>query len=145
MFLGSYIVLDRYIDIERITQDDSVLDLENYKLIDNAAQENFDSPEDFVQNSSGKGVILFTSTWCGECKSLIKVYREQAQNPVYKTISFFEIDLDQSRDLANEMDVAIAPSLVFIDETGKVTQREVTNSKIIDSINFFSTGGVFNL
>ncbi len=116
----------------------------------NASQETVTRPVNFKELttsastetslSSKKTVLFFTSSWCGSCGVYISAINEDAVN--YDEINFFEVNIDDNRDLANKYDVALTPSLVFIDGNSHTTVSDISLDQIKSTISRFSLRGV---
>ena len=75
-----------------------------------------------------KSVILFTSSWCGPCNSMISSLKQQAKE--FSSINFYELDIESFRDKANSYGVFLTPSIV-VSENGKSTvTQEIAFSDI---------------
>ena len=59
---------------------------------------------------SGKGLILvdFSATWCGPCKMQAPILEELAG-----TYTIYNIDVDESEDIASQYNVNAVPSLMI--------------------------------
>jgi thiol-disulfide isomerase/thioredoxin len=91
----------------------------------------------FDKNSltSGKNVLLFSSSWCGSCEMLRREIKEKAKkNP---EIKFFELEIDGFRDLANELNVKTAPAVVFFQDDEFKTISSIDLATLSANLDFF--------
>ena len=65
-------------------------------------------------------VIKFSSTWCQPCKMLAPIF-DQVRSEV-SGVSFTDIDVDASKDLAFQYSVSSVPT-VIIEKDGVVVNR----------------------
>ena len=68
-------------------------------------------------------VVKFTADWCQPCKQLQPVLDEIASEQDGK-INFVKIDIDKSRDLADEYEIKSVPTLMMF-KNGKLVGQMV--------------------
>lgn len=143
IFLPIYIfLLKGRVHIRSVDNSPEDFESRNFQVITVASEAGFVTEDDF-RLLNDKSVVFFYSTWCGPCDYLRDIFRGQSE--IYPQINFYEVDLDLNRDLANELDVQLTPSIVFVDEINLTTKTDIDAQSIPDYLNFFSTGGTFNL
>lgn len=75
-------------------------------------------------NETTNAIIDFSATWCGPCKRM-KPYFEKAATFVQSInldVKFFEIDVDESEEIAQDFEVSCMPTLVLI-KNGEIVAR----------------------
>ncbi len=78
---------------------------------------------DLVEAKSAKfAVIDFSAQWCGPCKMMAPVLEEVSES--ISDVSFFNIDVDEARNEAEEFSVMSIPLLVVLKD-GKEVSRQV--------------------
>jgi thioredoxin 1 len=70
--------------------------------------------------STGKSVLKFSAEWCGPCKNIAPYYHTLAEE--FKSISFYEIDVDRSEDITDTFKVTSMPTFVTL-QKGKEVER----------------------
>lgn len=58
-------------------------------------------------------VIDFSATWCGPCKMLAPVLEEVSEELAGK-VTFYNIDVDENPDLAQQYNISSIPALVVL-------------------------------
>lgn len=84
------------------------------------------------ETSSGVHVLKFYADWCGPCRSFTPIMENVSKN--VDDVNFWQVNVDENRDLARHFNISNLPSLVVVKE-GKVMEtliglrnaREVTN------------------
>lgn len=112
------------IKVELIASNDVTEVASNYKIISN---------DDLAFLNDSKSFIFFTSGWCGPCQNLSSLYATSAIK--YPEINFYQLDMEQSRSIANHYNINIAPSLILLQNKKVVVTTEVNISdiqKVID-------------
>ena len=71
-------------------------------------------------NKKGTFIVDFFATWCGPCKMLGAVLEKVAPELSYDIL---KIDIDQNMKLAEEYQVEVVPTLLFV-KNGEVVYRE---------------------
>lgn len=76
----------------------------------------------FNKMLEGKGTFIvdFFATWCGPCKMLGAVLEKVAPEISYDIL---KIDIDENAKLADEYEVMVVPTLLFIKD-GEIIHRE---------------------
>ena len=75
--------------------------------------------EQFAQeDKSGLAVIDFSATWCGPCKMIAPVLEELSEDYAGK-IKFYNIDVDENPDLAEEYGITNIPALAILKDGQK--------------------------
>jgi len=67
-------------------------------------------------NETTNAIIDFSATWCGPCKRM-KPYFEKAENFVQSInldVKFFEIDVDELEEIAQDFEISCMPTLVLV-------------------------------
>lgn len=69
----------------------------------------------------GKDVALidFSATWCGPCKMLAPVL-EEVSDELGDKVDFYNVDVDDNPDLAQEFGVTNIPALILLKNGEKV-------------------------
>lgn len=77
--------------------------------------ENLDELHDILKEDPENTLILieFYATWCKACKILAEAITKLASRNVPNT-KFISIDVDESLDIANEYDIIMLPTVLFI-------------------------------
>lgn len=71
----------------------------------------------------GKGFLFLTSNWCGPCEIMSNQFIEAAQK--YSNLNFYEADIEEHRNVANDFDALNAPSVIFIQDGQVISSGEV--------------------
>ena len=58
-------------------------------------------------------VIDFSATWCGPCKMLAPVLEEVSEE-LAGSVAFYNIDVDENPDLAQQYNITSIPALVVL-------------------------------
>ena len=77
----------------------------------------------------GVSVIKFYATWCGPCKMMTPIVESVAKN--LPDVHFFEVNVDDDRNMANAYDVTTLPTIVILD-----------NGKVVDKLIGFKSAAV---
>ena len=72
--------------------------------------------------SKGKTLIKFSASWCFPCRQLAPIVEELSKES--KDINFYEIDADESPDVASQYEVMGIPTLILFKD-GKEIKRIV--------------------
>jgi thioredoxin len=65
-------------------------------------------------------VVKFTASWCGPCKAIAPVVEQLAKK--YPQVEFFEVDVDQSKDIAQRHSVTAMPTFVYFRDQSEVNR-----------------------
>ena len=76
------------------------------------------SQDEFEQTKSGVAVVDFSATWCGPCKMVEPVLAELSEELDGK-ISFFNVDVDENQDLAEQFGITSIPALLILKDGEK--------------------------
>lgn len=67
-------------------------------------------------------VIKAFATWCGPCVQMTPIFKEIEKKFVDK-VKFFELNVDQARDLAINFGITSIPTIIFINK-GEIVNKE---------------------
>ncbi|MCR5715214.1 MAG: thioredoxin [Lachnospiraceae bacterium] len=70
---------------------------------------------------SNVAVIDFSATWCGPCKMLAPVLEEVSEE-LGDRVNFYNVDVDENPDLAEQFNIMNIPNLVVLKNGTKVDQ-----------------------
>lgn len=85
-------------------------------------------------NKKGTFIVDFFATWCGPCKMLGAVLEKVAPDLGYDIL---KIDIDQNVKLAEEYEVMVVPTLLFVKD-GEIVYREAgffSKDKFLELVN----------
>ena len=71
------------------------------------------SPEELID--SKKVIIDFTASWCGPCRRIAPHFKNFEAE--YPNITFFKIDVDEHRELAEQFSISAMPTFVILQRT----------------------------
>ena len=81
------------------------------------------SQEEFEQvKNDDIAVIDFAATWCGPCKMLAPVMEEVSEE-LGDSVSFYNIDVDQNMDIAQQYRIVSIPALLVLKKGEKVDMQ----------------------
>lgn len=71
-----------------------------------------DSKQAYVRamNADGVTVIEGTATWCAQCKAISPEVDKLAEEFADKGVSFYQFDVDENEDIAQELGVRVMPT-----------------------------------
>lgn len=87
-----------------------------------------------VLEASEPVLVDFFATWCGPCKKLAPVL-DEVSNEVAGKASVYKVDIDQSRDIAEQYGVMSVPTLILFENGQPAKQLVGAQSKNV-LINF---------
>lgn len=70
------------------------------------------------ETGSGIAVIDFSAVWCGPCQMMAPVL-EQISEEMEGKVSFFNVDVDENMDLAQEYMITNIPALLVLKDGQK--------------------------
>lgn len=82
-----------------------------------------------VVKNSERAVVKFGASWCGPCRAMKPVFDRLSK--IYNDVSFVEVDIDDSEDVAMEFGVMSVPTLMFF-KNGEFLDRMVGLAKSED-------------
>ncbi len=88
-----------------------------------------------IKNESAV-LVDFSATWCGPCKMLAPVLEEVSEE-LKDSVNFYNIDIDENPDLAEQYQITSIPSLVLL-KNGAVADMQIgflPKAGIIEFIN----------
>ena len=81
------------------------------------------SQEEFEQvKNDDIAVIDFSAEWCGPCKMLAPVMEEVSEE-LGDSVSFYNIDVDQNMDIAQQYRIVSIPALIVLKKGEKVDMQ----------------------
>lgn len=75
-----------------------------------------------VKESQQPVVIDCYADWCGPCQQMTPIF-EELEGELGSTIKFAKINIDNARELAQELGVTSVPTFIFI-KNGEVVGKE---------------------
>ena len=91
--------------------------------------------EDIKVIIEGTGMLQFSASWCGPCKTLSKTFNENTEK--LNKVKRIYVDLDRNQALATEYNIKSVPTLILFKE-GKEAGRLIGNKSLEDLINFIN-------
>lgn len=81
-------------------------------------------------------IIDFSATWCGPCKKLAPYYAKAEQFALDEglDITFFEVDVDKSKKLAEKFYIRAMPTIILIKNGKEVTTLDENGEEHSDRI-----------
>ena len=79
------------------------------------------SPEELID--SKKVIIDFTASWCGPCRRIAPHFKNFESE--YPNITFFKIDVDEHRELAEQFSISAMPTFVILERTEENNMKEL--------------------
>jgi thioredoxin 1 len=74
-----------------------------------------------LPTGSKKSFIKFSANWCQPCKVYAKNFEKFAENN--NEYNFYDVDIEENRQLAIQFGVRSIPTTILIDENGKEIDR----------------------
>jgi len=62
----------------------------------------------------GKLIIKFTAKWCGPCRAIAPEFERYASDPKCSSLTFVEVDIDTTPEIAKLYDVSSVPTFDVI-------------------------------
>ncbi|KIW00208.1 uncharacterized protein PV09_08248 [Verruconis gallopava] len=74
-----------------------------------------DSKQAYVRamNADGLTVIEGTAAWCAQCKAIAPEVDKLAEEYAEKGVSFYQFDVDENEDIAQELGVRVMPTFTI--------------------------------
>lgn len=79
--------------------------------------------QELTVNENRPIVIEFSASWCGPCRMLKPLIEELAEKLCDK-VTFYEADVDEQQELAEQFEVSSVPTLVLI-QNGEVKSESI--------------------
>ncbi len=88
-----------------------------------------ETADDFRQhiNTGEYCMVAFNASWCGPCKMMKPVLDRMSET--YRTVKFFEVDVDELEDISAEAGVSAMPTYMIY-SWGKVIDQLVGGSEV---------------
>lgn len=64
----------------------------------------------FDKITSQKAIIKYTAKWCGPCKMIAPVFEKYSDDPIYSSIIFAEVDIDELPDIVKWQHITSVPT-----------------------------------
>lgn len=81
------------------------------------------SGDEFIKVKAARlAVVDFSATWCGPCKMLAPVLEEVSEK-LAETAEFYNIDVDENAEIAEQFGVTNIPALVVLRNGEKVDMQ----------------------
>lgn len=93
------------------------------------------STEEFAQATRDKSVVVFTTTWCPDCKRLDMYVDELVKD--YTGFNWFVVDRDDLPELSDSQEVRGIPSLLMYEDGQKVAHLHSAQAKTEMQIRSF--------
>lgn len=93
-----------------------------------------------IKNNQAKNAILFTSSWCGSCGKLTQDLNTLAMQ--YPEMNIYIMDLETDREVANELEVPVTPTLVLLENGETKNHPEVTIDNLSHVVEDFNRIGI---
>jgi thioredoxin 1 len=81
-----------------------------------------------IEKNSKSAVITVHADWCPTCKSQDKILINFMKDPVYKNVTFYQLDFDTQKDLLKTLKVS-AQSTIIVFKSGKEVARTTGDTK----------------
>jgi thioredoxin-like negative regulator of GroEL len=86
--------------------------------------------------NSGRKVVEFTTTWCGDCKRIAPDLPEITQ-AFADTFQFAEIDADNDQEIAQQFNVKGIPTFIVFEEGKEVGRLPSRDAKTKEQVMEF--------
>ncbi|GAA5824996.1 hypothetical protein JCM3770_005340 [Rhodotorula araucariae] len=82
------------------------------------------SEEQYLKAIADSGVtaVQFVAPWDESCKAITPKFREYANNPRWKDMKFYRVDICDQQDVAMDAHVEMAPTFHFYRDGSKVKE-----------------------
>ncbi|XP_050230838.2 thioredoxin O2, mitochondrial-like isoform X1 [Mercurialis annua] len=86
------------------------------------SEEQFNSSMKNVQDKCLPAIFYFTAVWCGPCKFIAPILKEESNK--YPDVTTYKIDIDQEglRSVLSRLGISAVPTLHFFENGKKVTE-----------------------
>ncbi len=91
-----------------------------------------------LQEATGPVLIDFYATWCGPCKQVAPLLESSALKLAGKVI-FLKVNVDVSSDLSQKYEIRSMPTVLLLDQNGKIQEKKVGAEQIGELLNKLST------
>eukprot|EP00072_Mus_musculus_P055811 XP_006538264.1 PREDICTED: thioredoxin domain-containing protein 8 isoform X1 [Mus musculus] len=75
-------------------------------------------------------VVEFSAKWCGPCKTIAPVF--QAMSLKYQNVTFAQVDVDSSKELAEHCDITMLPTFQMFKYTQKIFECHGADAKQLE-------------
>jgi len=93
------------------------------------------SNEQFIEATKEQGMVVFTTSWCPDCRRLDQYVDELVKD--YPQFNWYVVDRDELPELSDEQEVRRIPSLLFYKEGQKQEHLHSANAKTEMQIRSF--------
>lgn len=66
-----------------------------------------------VQDSNKPAVIKFSAQWCGTCKQIKQPFIDTSNDPDFKDIAFYEVDIDKVPSVSKKNNIKAIPTFHY--------------------------------
>lgn len=81
-----------------------------------------DTFEKDVTQSKGVVFVDFFAEWCGPCKVTSPIIEALSEDPAFKDITFYELDVDQSPEVSGNYNIFSIPTFIIFKDGKPVSQ-----------------------
>ncbi|XP_021017031.1 thioredoxin domain-containing protein 8 isoform X2 [Mus caroli] len=87
--------------------------------------------KELFSNAGNKLVVVeFSAKWCGPCKTIAPVF--QAMSLKYQNVTFAQVDVDSSKELAEHCDIKMLPTFQMFKYTKKIFECHGADAKQLE-------------
>ena len=74
--------------------------------------------------TSSKGVVFvdFFAQWCGPCKVTSPIIETLSEDPTFKDVTFYELDVDESPEVSGSYNIFSIPTFIIFKDGKPVSQ-----------------------
>jgi|APSaa5957512535_1039671.scaffolds.fasta_scaffold109631_2 thiol-disulfide isomerase/thioredoxin len=83
--------------------------------------------QNIVNKTGGKTAVDFSASWCGPCKRLYPLYEELSNNPLYSSISFIKVDVDDAQEISDACNISSLPTIQFYMWSSEKNQADLVD------------------